>query len=327
VLDEPAAGLDASTRQVFDDVMADVAQRTTLLYSAHEAADLPATTTHMLRIDAGRIVEAGPFTPARVRATHTLPPPVAPRAEPQSASRDAVIGSAAPLIEIENGEVWIDDKQILGGINWRLGDGEHWLVRGENGSGKSTFLRLLHGQHRSHVSGLISWPALGNPRSIWVLRRKVAWVAPELQAAYLYPAAVRACVASGFESSIGLMRSPTAAEAAWVEELLVRFELKDLAARALTTLSYGQLRRVLIVRALVNKPKVLLLDEPWEGVDTPMLTLMHRYLEQIIAQGTQLVCASHVARDLDCFTHELEIAGGRMLRSGPIRAGQRPPGA
>jgi molybdate transport system ATP-binding protein len=317
LLDEPAAGLDAATREVFHAAIAEVAKHTTLIYSAHEPADLPAPITHMLRIEAGRIVSAGPFTPAQAPATRTLPTKPA-AAQPLASTVPAARPDTVPLIEIENGEVWIDDKAILSGLNWRLEEGEHWLVRGENGSGKSTFLRLLHGQHRSHVNGLISWPALGNPRNIWMLRRQVAWVSPELQAGYLYPSTVKACIASGFESSIGLMRRPTRTEAAWVDELIERFELSEMATRQLTSLSYGQMRRVLIVRALVNKPRILLLDEPWEGVDTPMLALIHRYLEQIIAQGTQLVCASHVARDLDCFTHELQIAAGRIIHSGPL---------
>jgi molybdate transport system ATP-binding protein len=323
-LDEPAAGLDAATRDVFRTTVAEIGRRTTLLYSAHEPADLPPPIDHIVRIEDGRIVEAGPFTPAPVPATRSVPVrPIGSIPAPAGTRRSAAAHPPAgvvPLIEIVNGQIWIDDKAILEAIDWRLNPGEHWLVRGANGSGKSTFLRLLHGQHRSHVNGLISWPALGNPRNIWQLRRQVAWVAPELQAGYLYPSTVQACIASGFESSIGLMRRPNKAEAAWVEELIDRFELRELAQRALASLSYGQLRRVLIVRALVNKPKVLLLDEPWEGVDTPMLALIHRYLEQIIAQGTQLVCASHVARDLDCFTHEMQLAGGRIVHSGPLTA-------
>ena len=110
------------------------------------------------------------------------------------------------------------------------------------------------------------------------------------------------------------MRRPNKEESEWLDTLLEQFELAPLAERSLRTLSYGQMRRVLIVRALVNKPRVLLLDEPWEGLDTPTLEMMHGYLLQIISQGTQLVCASHVPRDFDCFTHELEIRDGQIAR-------------
>jgi molybdate transport system ATP-binding protein len=317
ILDEPAAGLDAATRNTLHAMIEELSHSTAVIYSAHEARNLPHPINRVAHLAAGRIVSQGPFTPSAA-----APSGAAFEQRDRRARRDAAPvrdASAAPqtppLISIEHGEVWIGERRVLTDLNWRLRAQEHWLIRGRNGSGKSTFLRLLHGQFRSATGGSIHWPALGDPRNIWVLRRKVAWVSPELQAAYLYPATVRGCVTSGFESSIGLMRRPTKDEATWVETLLERFELTALAERSLKTLSYGQMRRVLIVRALVNKPRVLLLDEPWEGLDTATLAMMHRYLVQIIAQGTQLVCASHVPRDFDCFTHELEIEDGRIVRT------------
>ena len=98
-------------------------------------------------------------------------------------------------------------------------------------------------------------------------RRRVAWISPELQAAYRYPSSVRACIASGFDSSVGLTRAPNEGESSRVAELLAEFALDTLAERPLSSLSYGQARRALIARALVNRPRLLLLDEPWEGLD------------------------------------------------------------
>ena len=139
-------------------------------------------------------------------------------------------------------------------------------MTGANGSGKSTFLRLLHGQLRPALGSEIRWPALGNPRNVWTLRRQVAWLSAELQAAYRFPTTVRDCVASGFESSVGLTRRMSTPESRRVAELLEDFDLTPLADRALSSLSYGQARRALIARALANKPRVLLLDEPWRRI-------------------------------------------------------------
>jgi ABC-type molybdenum transport system ATPase subunit/photorepair protein PhrA len=144
----------------------------------------------------------------------------------------------------------------------------------------------------------------------------VAWVSPELQASYWYPTTVHQCIASGFESSIGQTRRLKAAEANLVDELLEQFELCDLAKRNVQTLSYGQFRRVLIARAVVHRPKVLLLDEPWEGLDEGNLELVTRELSQIIARGTQLVCATHLHRHSDQFNRELVVERGRITRSG-----------
>ncbi|HLF11656.1 MAG TPA: ATP-binding cassette domain-containing protein, partial [Gammaproteobacteria bacterium] len=226
--------------------------------------------------------------------------------------RDAP-GSGVALIQIEHADVWLGARHVLHDITWRLDRQQHWLISGGNGAGKSSFLRLLHGQLRPALGSQVRWPALGDPRDVWTLRRQVAWLSPELQAAYRYPTTVRACVASGFESSIGLTRKPTAAEAARVEHLLEQFELIELAERKLATLSYGQARRALIARALVNQPRILLLDEPWEGLDQPIAALLNERLGTIVAEGTQLVCASHLATYREMFTHELVLDRGRIV--------------
>jgi len=223
-----------------------------------------------------------------------------------------------PLVEIEKASIWLGSRRVLRDFDWRIDPGQQWLVTGANGSGKSTLLRLLHGQLRPAKGGAIRWPALGLPRSVWTLRRQVAWVSPELQAAYRYPTTVRDCVASGFDSSFGLTRASTALESDRVDELLAEFSLEGLATRLLTTLSYGQARRALIARALVNRPKLLLLDEPWEGLDEDASAALNRALAATIVHGTQLVCASHLAVHRELFTHEIAIEPGGSAHAAAI---------
>jgi ABC-type molybdenum transport system ATPase subunit/photorepair protein PhrA len=224
------------------------------------------------------------------------------------------------LVAIDHAHDWLGGRHVLQDITWRLEEHEHWLVTGDNGAGKSSFLRLIHGQLRPALGGEIHWPALGDPRDVWSLRKRVAWVAAELQAGYRYPTTVRECIASGFESSIGLTRQPNDEERARVEELLAQFELLALAQRKLGTLSYGQARRTLVARALVSRPRVLLLDEPWEGLDRRNAALLNDHLRRVMTEGTQLVCASHLDVHRELFTHELVLHGGAiasMIGVGP----------
>ena len=314
LLDEPASGLDTRARVDLGAMLELVAQECTLVCAAHLPDDLPAWIARYLSIEGGRVEAVQRDSSARGTT----------RAAPSAPAPAAASGTAAsvPLIELSRADVWLSGRHVLRDITWRLMPGEHWLVTGANGSGKSTFLRVLHGQMRPALGGSVAWPALGSPRDVWELRKQVAWVSAELQAAYRYPSTVRACIASGFTSSVGATRRPTPAEAQRVEELLDELELRPLAERLLSTLSYGQARRALLGRLLANGPRVLLLDEPWEGLDAPMVELLNTTLERVAADGTQLVCASHLPTHRSHFTHELELAEGRVVHEGPTRARQ-----
>ena len=323
ILDEPAAGLDSRARQRLKETVDSISAHTTVMCSYHDASDLPSSINRMLRLDNGRIVESGMvasgFAPSASPELTVASKSTVPRDTRAETDSDVII-------EIEGGDVWLDERQALSGIDWRLMRGEHWLVRGPNGSGKSTFLRMLHGQLRPALGGSIRFAGIENPDNVWDLRKQVAWVSPELQAGYWYPSTARQCIYSGFDSSIGQTRRMTAAETALVDELLEQFRLADLADRNIRTLSYGQFRRVLIARAVVHEPKVLLLDEPWEGLDADNRNLVNRELEQIIARGTQLVSASHLSDTPEPFNRLLELTDGRIVGWSVLHApGQRLP--
>jgi molybdate transport system ATP-binding protein len=311
LLDEPASGLDAAARSELATLLEVVARECTLVCAAHAPDDLPRFIRRYLQVAARRVVPVE-------RAAHGVT--AATTAPPRSAGTAVADVSAVPLIELDRAEAWLAGRRVVHDVSWRLMPGEQWLVTGANGSGKSSFLRLLYGALRPALGGKVAWPAFGNPRDIWQLRKHVAWVSPELQAAYRYPSTVRACIASGFTSSVGAVRPATLAETARIEQLLDELELRPLADRLLVTLSYGQARRALLGRVLANRPRVLLLDEPWEGLDTPMAELLNTTLERVAADGTQLVCASHLTTHRAHFTHELALDAGRVVHAGPTRA-------
>ena len=315
LLDEPASGLDAAARRELAAMLELVAQECTIVCAAHVVNDLPALITRCLQVEAGRVVAFERGARERADGAHDHS-----HAGAASSTAPAGAGGTEPLISLEHADVWLAGRRVLHDVTWRLMPLEHWLVTGANGSGKSSFLRLLHGQLRPALGGEVSWPAFGRPRDVWQLRKQIAWVSPELQAAYRYPTTVRACIASGFTSSVGQVRPMTADETTRVRELLEELELTALAERQLRTLSYGQARRALLGRVLANRPRVLLLDEPWEGLDAAMAELLNTILARVAADGTQLVCASHLETHRRHFTHELVLDAGAVVRSGPTRA-------
>lgn len=311
LLDEPATGLDRAARAALEATIERASRDVSIVTSAHQRDGLPSITTHLLELGDGVIAAQGPIAGDESTATGG---PRAPLALNDRADRAA--GDRA-VVKIESADIWLGDRHVLKGISWTLAERQHWLVVGPNGAGKTTFLRLLHGQLRPARGGRIEWPLLGNPRNIWTLRGRIGWVSPELQADYRYPTSVFECVASGFKTSIGLTHRVTPEQQKRADELLAGFDLADLRDRALSSLSYGQFRRVLIARTLTTRPALILLDEPWEGLDPQSIEIVRRELHAAARRGAQLVCVSHIGDKGLRFTHEMELRDGKVIRAGP----------
>jgi molybdate transport system ATP-binding protein len=313
LLDEPASGLDAEARAALERTIAAASEQTTIVTTAHDVRQLPAITQRYVKIVDRHVVAMTPpptledeGAAQRVEALQRSP-----------AVEHAPRAAVTPLIEIRHASVWIGERHVLERVDWSLMPGENWLVVGRNGAGKSTFLRLLHGQIRPARGGSIAWPGLGAPTNVWALRRSIAWVSPELQAGYRFPTTVYECIASGFKSSIGLAAAPSAQERARCDELIADFALEPLARRKLSSLSYGQARRALIARTLAAAPRVLLLDEPWEGLDPETVELVCTQLRRAMHAGLQIVCASHIG------DAGLPLANVLRIEAGTMRAGAR----
>jgi molybdate transport system ATP-binding protein len=333
LLDEPASGLDVGARDDLEATLRALPSSLAVVVAAHGTADLPRGTTRLVRIANGRLERLAdpdpepepelvlgnppaPEHPARGAMAHVD----GDRRTSRTAAADDASGDV--LMALEHVSVWIAGRRILADVDWEFRQGEHWLVTGANGAGKSTLLRLLHAEIRPAVGGAMRWPALGDPADVWSLRRLVALVSPELQARYLYPTTVFDAIASGLHASIGLTRAIAPSERDCVEALLAAFELDTLKTRMLRQLSYGQRHRALIARTLVAGPRVLLLDEPWEGLDSASTAIVQRELSARIAAGTQVICVSHVgARGLP-LNRALRIEGGRLIRADG--SGERP---
>ena len=321
LLDEPSAGLDRSARKTLNDTIDDISQYTTIIFSSHRSCGIPLCVNKMLYIEGGQISEKK--LGKQTGGISDLPDVENAKKIPEKILVTDTRNIVEPeiLIEIDNANVWIEERKIISGLNWRLLKGQHWYIAGANGSGKTTFLRLLHGQLRPALTGSIRWVGLGDPSNIWALRRLVGWVSPELQADYRYAATVQDCVASGIDSSLGLVRPVKQKERILVTSAVEDLELQQLAERSIRTLSYGQFKRTLIARALVNRPKILLLDEPWEGLDPGAIELLGGKLQDIAERGTQLICTSHLDVAQGWFTHRLTLENGHVLSVTSLQEG------
>src|SRR5204863_9895152 len=137
----------------------------------------------------------------------------------------------------------LDRKKVLHGINWQLRRGEHWVVLGGNGAGKTTFLKLIASDLYPMFGARVSRFEFTADNTIWDLRARIGCVSPLLQTHYREHLGGEQVVASGFFSSIGLMDKPTAGQLRKARALLREFNIGHLRARSMLSMSFGELRK------------------------------------------------------------------------------------
>jgi molybdate transport system ATP-binding protein len=329
LLDELFNGLDAANRAQALYCLA-LLSRSGLpwVLSSHRAEELPPFVTHCCELQAGRIRTQRPLRmPPRRTAVQAAARPRAPRrlqsVQPPPRLRPPRTQAHRPaparvLIRLHRAAVWRGDRAALRGVSLALCAGQCWVVHGANGSGKSTLIQLLYGDLGVASGGRIEREGIVSGVPLVQFKRRVGLVAPELQAIHPHYLRVEEVVASGRDASIGY--DGVRADSARVRQALRRVGASSLQRRSLRALSYGQLRRVLFARALVHEPDILLLDEPYTGLDAPTRARLRALVERALESGVTVVMATHHRDDWPAgATHELELARGRLHYCGPRR--------
>ena len=312
LLDEVCDGLDAKFRRELLRMIEGIARRgTQIIYTTHRPDEVLSVITHELVFENGRMAQCG--HPPRAPG---VPPASLPLSKPDPAGRRGHV-AGAPFIRIENADVFLDRTPVLRGIHWQWRRGEHWVVLGGNGAGKTTFLKLIASDLYPAFGARVSRFEFTADNTIWDLRARIGCVSPLLQAHYREQLTAEQVVASGFFSSVGLMDQPTAAQLRKVRALFREFGLEALRKQDMNKLSFGELRKMLTLRALVPEPQLLIFDEPFDGLDATAKRDFAAALERVAARGTQLLVVTHHLDDLPrCITHGLLIEGGKIVVTG-----------
>ncbi|MCB2228934.1 MAG: ATP-binding cassette domain-containing protein [Desulfarculaceae bacterium] len=315
ILDEPCEGLDAPSRARLLAMLGKVADSgTQLLYATHRGSELAPGTSHALILEQGRIAAQGPLDQVLASGGVDL----VPAAANQSATPAPPVDNGEPfLVRVEAPEVYVEHQLILRGLDWEIAPGSNWLVLGPNGAGKTTLLRLLAGELRPALGGSVAWFGRGVRRNLQSLRTRVSLVSAAWQSRHMHSQSGAETVASGLSGSVGAVRLPDPAHLQAAREWLERWGLSELAERDITTLSYGQLRKILIARAMINQPRLLLLDEPLAGLDAPARAEVGALLARLAGEGVTLVGVTHYPGEmLPYMSHVALIENGRMVFQG-----------
>jgi len=228
---------------------------------------------------------------------------------------------APPLLEFRNVTVVKNDTLLLRGLSLTIAENENIAILGPNGAGKSSLVKTINREY---------YPAASGRRTVFRVRGRDDWdvfdlrsafglVSPDLQASLCRDITVREGVLSGFFSSIGLfMHHVTPKMQYRVDELLSFLAIDHLADRPMNTLSYGEARRALIARALVHRPKTLILDEPTGSLDLSALHTFRSTLRAIAQDGTNIIMVTHNLHDIiPEISRVILMKGGRIVADGP----------
>lgn len=305
LLDEACSGLDARARGALLEHIEQLAQigQTTLVMTTHRADELVPSIREIWEVRGGTIAR---ISRAGLAFSSKLGAKTSSRLE--EGASPATLAVAVPLIQLRAAAVIIEGNPIIPPMNWRWMPGQHFAFTGENGSGKSTFLRLLRGQLAPAWGGTIERFGSAKRRSLEEIGRDIALLSPQIQARFGDEMPIEDAVGSGFLDAFELWRPLTDDEKSRVEQTMTLLELDDLRGRIFGKLSYGQTRRVLLARALVVAPQIVLLDEALDGLDALMRARMSELLGEMAKRRTHFAFASHHAADFpDWVTDELKF--------------------
>ena len=219
------------------------------------------------------------------------------------------VAAHGEVIRMNDVSIRYGERVILDSLNWTVMSGERWALSGQNGAGKSTLLSLVCADNpQSYACDITLFGRQrGSGESIWDVKRRIGYVSPEMHRAYSRNLPAVRIVASGLHDSVGLYVKSTPSEYAVCRWLMDVFGLRGKEDTSFLKLSSGEQRLVLLARAFVKDPQLLILDEPLHGLDPRRASLVKHVVEAFCERrGKTLVMVSHYEDELpSCIDHRL----------------------
>lgn len=311
IVDNPYIGLDPSGRQMLTQVLEELSCHLTVILIVSRPADIPDFIQEVIHV-ADRHVSSVFSRSEYLRGQYSqsvFPDNTILKIPPSSTSPLACDNE--PIVELHDITLSYDGYTILKDLNWTVRRGEHWALSGENGAGKSTLLSLICADNPAAYACDIRLFGCrrGHGESIWDIKRNIGFVSPELYQTYRKNVPAIDIVASGLRDTIGLYGHTSPEETAVCRQWLRIFQADHLAHRNFMTLSSGEQRLCLLVRAFVKSPTLLILDEPFHGLDDRYRTLSCRIIDHYMKQKDKtLIMVSHYENEYpNCIDHRLKL--------------------
>ncbi len=327
ILDSPLDGLDIASQQEMTGIIAQLlASPLHILLLCRQLEDLPAGISHILVLDEGKVLASGERDTvlSEPQVQSLLDPPLPTLAQlPTPAQRAYTLGASMPLLELHNVCVSYQGTEVLKDVDWTLNPGQHCCISGPNGCGKTTLLSLINGDNHKAYGQDITLFGLrrGSGESVWDIKQKYGLVDTRLHLNFARGMRVIEVVVSGFFDTVGLYDDWGDQQRQTASEWLAALGLQPLETSAFDTLSFGLQRMVLLARAMVKSPVILVLDEPCLGLDRPHRHTVLKAIDHIAANcDTHTLYVSHSSGEMpECVNQQLQFipdgAGFRLVCS------------
>ena len=306
IIENPFIGLDAETRDQVKELLKTLAleQGMQIILVLSKIDEVPDFITRVIKMDGMKFVSdikvktdfQIEHCPHAIMVKHkpTVPP------VPQ------------PVIKFSHVTIRYGERTILNDLNWVVLKGEHWALTGQNGSGKSTLLSLVCADNPQSYACDISLfgHKRGSGESIWDIKKHIGYVSPEMHRSYKQNIPALQIVASGLKDTIGLYFRPTKQEKDICIEWMNLFGIKHLADRKFLEMSSGEQRLVLLARAFVKFPDLLILDEPLHGLDLCNRNLVKTIVDRYMFENPDrtLIYVTHYENELpNCIDNSLYL--------------------
>jgi molybdate transport system ATP-binding protein len=309
ILDEPFDGLDQEFRVHLRHLFEELSKKVTLVIVANRLSDLDGLVSHLACVDCGELLLAGPREEVEGNDLFKQLMELSDERVSIPARNQDRVEREGPLVSMKDVTVIHGGSEIISSFDWQVEPGQNWKISGPNGCGKSTLVNLVSGDHPQCYSNDVTVMGMrrGNGESVWDIKSHLGIVSPSLHQQYRVGSPALSVVLSGVYDSVGIYRKPEPAHVAVAKEWLNLVGMSGQEKQLFRSLSYGQQRLLLIARALVKQPPLLILDEPCQGLDPLNRALVLKVIDRIASTGlTQFLYITHEPEDhLDCVTHEL----------------------
>lgn len=315
ILDNPFIGLDAKTRTLLHDLLQKLIETTHLqvILVLSKPDDIPSFITHVVPVEGlvcGMKIKYTDYLITRLpQETPILPKEMEKRILNLPSTTDW--SCPDEVVRLNKVSIRYDERVILNELDWTVSRGEKWALSGDNGSGKSTLLSLVCADNPQSYACDISLfgRKRGSGESIWEIKKHIGYVSPEIHRAYLKNMPAIDIVASGLHDSVGLYVRPKPEQKAICECWMEIFGIGAMKDRNFLQLSSGEQRLVLLARAFVKDPALLILDEPLHGLDMYNRQLVKEIIEVFCKRKDKtLIMVSHYQDEFpSCITHSMHL--------------------